>query len=123
MEGKIVVIEKKVICIILYSSVHDHANSHCFMKLLQGSLKETQYHWPDNNVKNTPLKQKFSTNHNTDEVTYINGKYLFSHPVKYLYKMHFPSIYCSPNCKQKIIMNKKLQNILLYTFKNYICAN
>ena len=58
------------------SSIHDHANSHCFMKMLQGSLKETQYHWPDNNDKNTPLKQKFSTTHNTDEVTYINGKHL-----------------------------------------------
>ena len=56
------------------SSIHDHANSHCFMKMLQGSLKETQYYWPDNNDKNIPLKQKFSTMYNTDEVTYINGK-------------------------------------------------
>lgn len=44
------------------------------MKMLQGSLKETQYLWPDNKDKNVPLKQKFSINYNTDEVTYINGK-------------------------------------------------
>uniref|UniRef100_H2LE45 Cysteine dioxygenase n=1 Tax=Oryzias latipes TaxID=8090 RepID=H2LE45_ORYLA len=29
------------------SSIHDHTNSHCFMKLLQGQLKETLFHWPD----------------------------------------------------------------------------
>ncbi|XP_057687909.1 cysteine dioxygenase type 1 [Corythoichthys intestinalis] len=28
------------------SSIHDHSDSHCFMKMLQGELKETQYHWP-----------------------------------------------------------------------------
>jgi len=84
MEGKIVVIDKEAIYLTLYSSIHDHANSHCFMKMLQGSLKETQYHWPDNSEKNTTLKQKFSTNYNTDEVAYINGKLLLSIPVKYL---------------------------------------
>ncbi|GAA6105969.1 cysteine dioxygenase type 1 [Tachysurus ichikawai] len=29
------------------SSIHDHADSHCFMKLLQGQLKETLFEWPD----------------------------------------------------------------------------
>ncbi|KAL0979802.1 hypothetical protein UPYG_G00189920 [Umbra pygmaea] len=29
------------------SSIHDHTNSHCFMKVLQGKLKETQFEWPD----------------------------------------------------------------------------
>ena len=60
----------------IHSSIHDHANAHCFMKILQGSLKETQYHWPDNNDKNVPLKQKFLTMYNTDEVAYINGECL-----------------------------------------------
>ncbi|XP_065883820.1 cysteine dioxygenase type 1-like [Dysidea avara] len=54
------------------SSIHDHANSHCFMKMLQGSLKETQYHWPNNNKRNIPLDEKFATHHNIDDVTYIN---------------------------------------------------
>ncbi|KAG7281504.1 hypothetical protein CRUP_012447, partial [Coryphaenoides rupestris] len=29
------------------SSIHDHTDSHCFMKLLQGQLKETLFAWPD----------------------------------------------------------------------------
>ncbi|KAJ8401624.1 hypothetical protein AAFF_G00379410 [Aldrovandia affinis] len=29
------------------SSIHDHTDSHCFMKMLQGHLKETLYEWPD----------------------------------------------------------------------------
>ncbi|XP_028042259.1 cysteine dioxygenase [Bombyx mandarina] len=29
------------------SAIHDHADSHCFMKLLSGSLEEIRYDWPD----------------------------------------------------------------------------
>jgi len=28
------------------SSIHDHADSHCCMKILEGELKETMYEWP-----------------------------------------------------------------------------
>uniref|UniRef100_A0A8D2P609 Cysteine dioxygenase n=1 Tax=Zosterops lateralis melanops TaxID=1220523 RepID=A0A8D2P609_ZOSLA len=30
----------------IYSSIHDHTDSHCFMKILQGNLKETLFEWP-----------------------------------------------------------------------------
>ncbi|XP_061874526.1 cysteine dioxygenase type 1 isoform X2 [Colius striatus] len=30
-----------------YSSIHDHTDSHCFMKILQGNLKETLFQWPE----------------------------------------------------------------------------
>ncbi|XP_042738812.1 cysteine dioxygenase type 1 isoform X2 [Lagopus leucura] len=30
-----------------YSSIHDHTDSHCFMKILQGNLKETLFEWPE----------------------------------------------------------------------------
>jgi len=30
------------------SAVHDHSDSHCFMKMLKGELKETRYKMPDN---------------------------------------------------------------------------
>lgn len=29
------------------SAIHDHADSHCFMKLLSGGLEEIRYDWPD----------------------------------------------------------------------------
>lgn len=30
-----------------YSAIHDHADSHCFMKMLQGELREIKYEWPE----------------------------------------------------------------------------
>lgn len=30
------------------SAVHDHADAHCFMKMLDGHLKEVRFAWPDN---------------------------------------------------------------------------
>lgn len=30
------------------SAIHDHADSHCFMKMLQGELREIRYAWPKN---------------------------------------------------------------------------
>lgn len=28
------------------SAIHDHAGTHCFMKMLQGELREIRYDWP-----------------------------------------------------------------------------
>lgn len=44
------------------SPIHDHADSHCFMKLLSGSLEEVRYEWPqdvDSKIKKA-LKNKQS---------------------------------------------------------------
>ncbi|KAK3735557.1 hypothetical protein RRG08_054130 [Elysia crispata] len=30
------------------SSIHSHANSHCFLKVLDGSVKEEMFYWPGN---------------------------------------------------------------------------
>lgn len=29
------------------SAIHDHADAHCFMKMLKGELCEVRYAWPD----------------------------------------------------------------------------
>ncbi|CAG9134178.1 unnamed protein product [Plutella xylostella] len=42
------------------SAIHDHADSHCFMKMLSGSLEEVRYDWPDN-VQPEVLKKLKST--------------------------------------------------------------
>uniref|UniRef100_A0A1I8IHS6 Cysteine dioxygenase n=1 Tax=Macrostomum lignano TaxID=282301 RepID=A0A1I8IHS6_9PLAT len=52
------------------SSIHDHANSHCFMKVLQGSLIETQYYWPAK--KGQPMKRKQTTELMLDQCAYID---------------------------------------------------
>lgn len=58
------------------SPVHDHAGSHCVMKVLQGSLKETQYKWPERKVtegfQDSPLQVQGSTVLGRDDVTYIS---------------------------------------------------
>ncbi|KAL6423891.1 hypothetical protein ACFW04_010373 [Cataglyphis niger] len=57
------------------SAIHDHANAHCVMKVLQGKLCETRYAWPDNfqmeeNVKE--LKELERNTLETNEICYIN---------------------------------------------------
>ena len=58
------------------SPVHDHAGSHCVMKVLQGSLKETQYKWPERKVteacQHSPLQVQGSSVLGRDDVTYIS---------------------------------------------------
>lgn len=39
------------------SSIHDHADSHCFMKMLEGNLKETLFEWPDEKMKGEMSKK------------------------------------------------------------------
>ncbi|KAM5192272.1 cysteine dioxygenase type 1 isoform 1-T1 [Mantella aurantiaca] len=39
------------------SSIHDHTNSHCFLKILQGNLKETQYEWPQKKLNGAMMKK------------------------------------------------------------------
>ncbi|MCJ1389528.1 capsule-associated protein CAP1 [Xylographa bjoerkii] len=60
------------------SPIHDHANAHCVMKILQGSLKETLYDWPDKSTKRTglsaPLHAKKETIYEENEVTYMSDK-------------------------------------------------
>lgn len=61
------------------SPIHDHADSHCVMKVLQGSLKETQYNWPKCPVieesQHAPLQVKGSRLLMRNDVTYISDKH------------------------------------------------
>lgn len=60
------------------SAIHDHANAHCVMKILQGELCETRYAWPTaNEIKNKSvepegLKELDRTTLDLDEICYIN---------------------------------------------------
>ncbi|KAI7902607.1 RmlC-like cupin domain-containing protein [Cokeromyces recurvatus] len=48
------------------SPIHDHAGSHCVMKVLDGELKETLFHWPstsaDNDDNNQPVFMDITAN-------------------------------------------------------------
>lgn len=55
------------------SPIHDHSNSHCFMKILQGTLKETRYAWPEEGQKNEMVPtEDFCLNR--DKVKYMSDK-------------------------------------------------
>ncbi|XP_031161371.1 cysteine dioxygenase type 1 isoform X1 [Sander lucioperca] len=53
------------------SSIHDHTDSHCFMKLLQGQLKETLFEWPDSKSQGE-MVQKSQRILQENKVAYIN---------------------------------------------------
>lgn len=59
------------------SSIHDHANAHCFMKILAGTLCEIRFEWPKDDQKTegeiSPMKEISRKVLHTDEVCYING--------------------------------------------------
>ncbi|MCJ1439911.1 MAG: Cysteine dioxygenase [Stictis urceolatum] len=52
------------------SLVHDHADAHCVMKILKGSLKETRYAWPEDSGS-SPLSITQETVFGENEVTYM----------------------------------------------------
>ncbi|XP_017788821.1 PREDICTED: cysteine dioxygenase type 1 [Habropoda laboriosa] len=57
------------------SGIHDHPNSHCVMKILQGELCETRYTWPvmKNEDKETrELEVLGKTTLGLNEICYIN---------------------------------------------------
>lgn len=60
----------------IYSSIHDHTDSHCFMKILQGNLKETLFEWPEKKG-NGEMTKKSERVLRENQCAYINGK-LFS---------------------------------------------
>ena len=85
------------------SQVHDHSDSHCFVKILSGELTEVRYAFPPDgdlatNVDDdsddekifapTPLQKTLVKVYPTDGVTYINGRY----PMKFFKLYYYYSI-------------------------------
>ncbi|PSN36272.1 Cysteine dioxygenase type 1 [Blattella germanica] len=64
------------------SAIHDHADAHCFMKVMQGSLAEVRFEFPKDGQPDTTmiedenedsgLKEIARTRLNLNEVCYIN---------------------------------------------------
>ncbi|KAF5297554.1 hypothetical protein FQR65_LT09985 [Abscondita terminalis] len=78
------------------SAIHDHANSHCFMKMLRGSLEEVRFAWPDE--EGAPLTEIGRTSLLTNDVCYINdsmGLHRMENPshVEGAISLH---LYCPP---------------------------
>ncbi|XP_049620069.1 cysteine dioxygenase type 1-like isoform X1 [Syngnathus scovelli] len=54
------------------SPIHDHSKSDCFMKMLQGELKETQFDWPKEEGREMTEKSHSTLKNNS--VAYIHSK-------------------------------------------------
>ncbi len=70
------------------SAVHDHADAHCFMKMLDGTLKEVRFAWPSDGNSSPAtesgagdaqqeLQSTGSTLLEVNGVCYINGNNTF----------------------------------------------
>jgi len=51
------------------SSIHDHADAHCFMKVLEGQLDEVLFDWPTE--EGSQLLEKQTSQYQEDECAYI----------------------------------------------------
>ncbi|KAL4974447.1 RmlC-like cupin domain-containing protein [Aspergillus desertorum] len=60
------------------SAIHDHANAHCVMKILRGTLQETLYTWPDQDKvqhgQPSPPQVTKVTRYSENQVTYMSDK-------------------------------------------------
>lgn len=56
------------------SSIHDHANSHCFLKVIEGHLNEELFDWPENEEihQMEPIKK---SRLDLNEVGYMSGRF------------------------------------------------
>uniref|UniRef100_A0A1B6I783 Cysteine dioxygenase n=1 Tax=Homalodisca liturata TaxID=320908 RepID=A0A1B6I783_9HEMI len=55
------------------SAIHDHANAHCFMKMLQGELSEIRFDWPKEGMsEQTSMVEISRSTLHKNEVCYIN---------------------------------------------------
>ncbi|XP_018322440.1 cysteine dioxygenase type 1 [Agrilus planipennis] len=78
------------------AGIHDHADSHCFMKTLHGSLQEVRYSWPEEVGKE--LNEISRNNLSLNDVCYINdslGLHRVENPsnVETAVSLH---LYCPP---------------------------
>jgi cysteine dioxygenase len=55
----------------LSSNIHDHTDSHCFVKVLDGTLRETRFSWPSE--ENKPMEQTFCCDAQVNDVSYMSG--------------------------------------------------
>jgi len=54
------------------SCIHSHANSHCFLKVLSGGIREEIFEWPDESAGEEEMHMTRKMVYNKNQVTYIN---------------------------------------------------
>merc|ERR1712212_207486 len=54
------------------SPIHDHSDAHCFMRVLEGQVKEVKYGWPE--VEGIPPKEMETTLVNQGQTIYMSDE-------------------------------------------------
>jgi len=57
------------------SSIHDHADAHCFMKMLDGTLREVRFAWPEENAQSEEISEMKTVGEHaleTNQVSYMS---------------------------------------------------
>ncbi|CAB3400936.1 unnamed protein product [Caenorhabditis bovis] len=54
------------------SSIHDHTDAHCFVKMLEGTLTETKYAWPEEEGQH--MRTIEENDYETNGVSYMSDK-------------------------------------------------
>lgn len=85
------------------SPIHDHADSHCLMKILKGQLQESRFAIPKDPKGEGPLTETARANFGVDKVAYIAdnlGLHEISnpHPTEYAVSLH---LYTPPNAAMR----------------------
>lgn len=56
------------------SRIHDHSSAQCFVKILKGHLTEKRYEFPNENLREQPLREKSLVTLGIDEITLMNDE-------------------------------------------------
>ncbi|XP_072379439.1 cysteine dioxygenase type 1 isoform X2 [Diabrotica undecimpunctata] len=101
------------------SAIHDHANSHCFMKMLQGSLEEIRFAWPK--TQGEQLREIGRTRLEVNDCAYINDS-IGLHRVENVSSVDTAislHLYCPPYSKCQVFNqntgNKSTANVTFYS--------
>jgi len=54
------------------SSIHDHSDAHCFVKVLDGTLSETMFAWPSESDASNEMRVTREADYEKNGVAYIN---------------------------------------------------
>lgn len=57
------------------STIHDHADAHCFVKVLDGTLREVRFHWPEEETsEDGVMNEKDRCDCKKNAVTYMSDE-------------------------------------------------
>eukprot|EP00040_Diaphanoeca_grandis_P009915 m.50778 g.50778 ORF g.50778 m.50778 type:complete len:234 (-) comp21345_c1_seq1:68-769(-) len=112
------------------SSIHDHAGSHCFMKCLDGGLREELYDCPEKLKEDEPMEPCAVNPLDTDGVCYISdqvGLHRISNPSHNVQAvslhLYSPPYETCNSYSESTSTPRRCPKITFYSENGVVCAN